>query len=154
MFLLMNELSLFKWEDRYSIGIPEIDAEHQKLFAIFKQLYDAMQQGHGQDVIDKVLASLLDYTAYHFAHEELLFRTYGYPDEALHQAEHVQLTQQAAALARKLQGGQGDVTVATMKLLFDWLNQHILGSDKRYAPFLIRNGVPSSHPPASEPRPA
>ena len=137
-------MSMFAWDAKYSLDIPEIDEEHQRLFALFDELYEAMQQGHGQEVIDKVLTSVLDYTAYHFAHEELLFRTYGYADEAAHRAEHVHLTEQAESLAHKLRAGHADVTVATLKLLFDWLNQHILGSDKKFAPLLIAAGVPTS----------
>jgi hemerythrin-like metal-binding protein len=145
-------MSMFLWDPKYILNIPEIDEEHQKLFALFNELYDAMQDGHGNEVIDKVITRVLDYTDYHFAHEELLFRTYGYTDEAAHRAEHAQLRQQATALAQKLRD-RADVAPATLKLLYDWLNHHILESDKSFAPFLIRNGVPSVHAATPEPHP-
>jgi hemerythrin len=134
-------MSLFVWDAKYSVNISEIDRQHQKLFALFNDLYEAMQEGHGNEVIDKVLTSVIDYTAYHFAHEEALFRQYGYPDEASHRAEHAKLAEQAKVLVQKLGAGQAHVSMATLKFLCDWLNNHILVTDKQFAPFLIAKGA-------------
>lgn len=134
-------MSMFEWDQRYSVAIAEIDRQHQQLFQLLNELYDAMQTGHGNEVIAKVLDRLLDYTAYHFEQEEKLFALYHYPDEAAHRAEHAQLTQQARSLVARMKRGEGDVIVPTLKFLCDWLARHILGSDKRYAPFLTAQGV-------------
>ena len=134
-------MSLFVWDAKYSVNIVEIDRQHQKLFSLFNDLYEAMQEGHGNDVIGEVLTSVVDYTAYHFAHEEALFRQYGYPDEVAHRAEHAKLAEQAKVLVQKHQAGQSHVSMATLKFLCDWLNDHIMGSDRKYAPFLIDKGV-------------
>jgi hemerythrin len=136
-----QEMSAFVWEDKYSLGIAEVDRQHQKLFDLFNQLYDAMQQGHGGEVIDKVLTSVIDYTAYHFSFEEKLLHECGYEEEAAHHAEHVRLTEQAKALAQRLRTGHSDVTMATLQFLADWLARHILVSDKKYAEFLLAQGV-------------
>ena len=135
-------MNVFVWDDaKYSIGIAEIDRQHQKLFALFSQLYEAIQEGHAAEVIDSVLTKLVDYTAYHFAHEEKLLRLHGYADEQPHHAEHAKLAEQAKALAARLRSGRGDVTLPTLQFLCDWLRQHILGSDRKFAPFLIAKGV-------------
>lgn len=134
-------MSAFVWEDKYSLHIAEIDRQHQKLFALFNELYDAMQQGHAQEVIDKVLTSVVDYTAYHFEFEEKLLHEAGYKEEAAHRAEHAKLATQAKELAQKLRTGGTDVTMATLKFLGDWLARHILVSDKHFAPFLIARGI-------------
>ena len=134
-------MSMFEWDQRYSVEIAEIDRQHQRLFELLNELYAAMQDGHANEVVGKVLERVVDYTVYHFAFEEKLFAQYGYPEDAAHRAEHAQLTSQAKALAERLRHGQGDVPLATLKLLYDWLARHILGSDKRYAPFLQKQGV-------------
>jgi hemerythrin len=134
-------MSAFVWEDKYSLQIAELDRQHQKLFALFNELYDAMQQGHAAEVIDKVLTSVVDYTAYHFAFEEKLLHESGYVEEAAHRAEHGKLAEQAKVLAQKLGQGKADVTMATLKFLGDWLARHILVSDKQFAPFLLARGV-------------
>lgn len=136
-------MSAFVWEDKYSLHIAEIDRQHQRLFALFNELYDAMQQGHGSEVIEKVLTSVVDYCAYHFAFEEKLLHEAGFKEEAAHRAEHGKLTEQAKTLARRLKESGSDTTVAiaTLQFLGDWLARHILVSDKSFAPFLIARGV-------------
>jgi hemerythrin len=134
-------MNLFVWDPKYSVGIEEIDSQHQHLFALFKELYDAMQQGRAPDVIDEVLESVVDYTGYHFAHEEALFLHFGYPGLQAHQAEHEQLAEQSRLLREKLHDGEKDVSLATFKFLSDWLADHILGSDMKYASFLIEKGM-------------
>jgi hemerythrin len=134
-------MSVFVWEDKYSLDIEDLDRQHQKLFALFNELYDAMQQGHGNEVIDKVINRVVDYTAYHFAFEEKLLHQCGYVEEAAHRAEHGKLAEQAKELAQKLRSGRADVTMATLKFLGDWLTRHILVSDKKFAPFLVAHGV-------------
>jgi hemerythrin len=136
-------MSAFVWEDKYSLHIAEIDRQHQKLFALFNELYDAMQQGHGTEIIDKVLTNVVDYTAYHFAFEEKLLKEAGFKEEAAHRAEHGKLAEQAKALAQRLKAGQSDtkVAIATLQFLGDWLTRHILVSDKSFAPFLLAQGV-------------
>ena len=44
-------------------------------------------------------------------------------------------------LAHRLQSREAEVPVATLKFLCDWLSKHILGSDKKYAPFLQEKGI-------------
>ena len=135
-------MTLFRWDSKYSVNIGEIDRQHRKLFELFNELYQAMQQGHGDEVTTaKVLASVVAYTTYHFEYEENLLRQYGYPEEKAHRAEHAKLTEQAEALVRKLKEGRSEVAMATLKFLCDWLNNHILGSDRRFAPFLIDKGA-------------
>lgn len=134
-------MSMFVWSEKYSLGIAEVDRQHQKLFALLNELYDAMQQGHGSDVIGKVLDSVIDYTSYHFAYEEKLFRQYGYVEDAVHRSEHVRLAEQAKQLSERLHTQKTDVTMATLKFLCDWLANHVLGSDKKYAAFMIQKGA-------------
>ena len=134
-------MSLLTWDEKYSVEIAEIDRQHQKLFGLLDELYEAMQDGQAAEVVGKVLDRVIDYTVYHFAYEEKLMRDAGYPDDAAHRAEHVELADQAKELARRLQARQGDVPVATLKFLCDWLGRHILGTDKKYAPFLAAKGV-------------
>lgn len=134
-------MSMLTWDEKYSVEIAEIDRQHQKLFGLLNELYEAMQEGKAAEVVGKVLDRVVDYTVYHFAYEEKLMRDAGYPGDAAHREEHAQLAAQAKDLARRLKARQGDVPVATLKFLCDWLGRHILGTDKKYAPFLAAQGI-------------
>lgn len=134
-------MSMLTWDEKYSVEIAEIDRQHRKLFGLLNELYEAMQDGQATEVVGKVLDRVVDYTVYHFGYEEKLMADAGYPDAVAHREEHARLAAQAKDLARRLQAGQGDVPVATLKFLCDWLGRHILGTDKKYAPYLAAQGI-------------
>jgi hemerythrin len=124
-------MSLLTWDAAYSLNVAEIDRQHQRLFALFNALYEAMQQGRAPEAIGKVLDAVVDYTHYHFAFEEQYLREHGYADSEAHRAEHRRLSEQARELARRAR--EGDVTPATLKFLSGWLLGHILVSDRKFA---------------------
>jgi hemerythrin-like metal-binding protein len=132
---------LFAWNDSYNTGIKEIDTQHKKLVDLLNSLYDAMGKGQANQVMGKIFDELVKYTASHFATEERLFKQHGYPEAAAHKREHDTLTAQALALQKDFAAGKTSMTLATANFLKDWLKNHILGSDKKYAPFLIAKGV-------------
>lgn len=53
--------------------------QHKKLVSMVNEMYQAMSQGKGNDVVGKVLNDLIAYTRTHFAAEEKLMQTNGYP---------------------------------------------------------------------------
>ena len=65
---------MFEWSNNYSVGIGSIDAQHQNLFAIARELHAAMTAGQGKASLARILDRLVQYTAVHFAHEERLMR--------------------------------------------------------------------------------
>src|ERR1035438_882051 len=82
-----DKFIMFKWKNEYVVGIGSIDAQHQGLFAIGRELYAAMTAGQGKSVLARILARLVQYTTVHFAHEERLMQLYHYPDFAKHRSE-------------------------------------------------------------------
>jgi len=65
-------MPLMEWNERLSVGVASIDAEHKRLVGMLNELYDAMQARHSQEALGKVLDGLINYTASHFKHEEPL----------------------------------------------------------------------------------
>lgn len=132
---------LFQWDSRCAVNIGEIDRQHQRLFALLDQLYVAIEEGHENEVVEKVLEGVLDYTVYHFGTEERLLHEFAYPEAAAHRAEHAKMTEQTKSLLQKLRADDRLVSVATLQLLCEWLNNHIMVSDRKFARFLIDKGV-------------
>ena len=127
---------MFEWQPQYSVQIPEIDAQHKRLFALAGELHTALAQGKGKAVLEQSLARLVDYTKTHFASEEQLMRRYNYPESALHKAQHDQLTAQALDLQKRFREGKTGLTIDLMLFLKNWLEHHIAGSDQKYAAFI------------------
>jgi hemerythrin len=55
---------------------------------------------------------------------------------AQHQEEHAALTRQVLKFQTEYQAGRAAMTVQLLNFLKTWLEKHIQGSDKAYAPCL------------------
>jgi len=132
---------MFEWNASYSVNIGSIDAQHQNLFAIGRELYAAMNAGQGKSVVAKILDRLIQYTVVHFAHEERLMKVHNYKDYAAHKAEHDALTRQVLQFQKDFQNGRAAMSIQLLQFLKDWLSHHINGSDKKYAPALQEKAV-------------
>ena len=129
-------VSMFDWKNEYAVNIGSIDAQHQMLFAIGRELYAAMSTGQGKAVLGRILDRLVQYTTVHFAHEERLMQLHHYPDFAKHKAEHDELVKQVQAFQTEFESGRATMAVQVLQFLKDWLESHIKGSDFAYAPCL------------------
>jgi hemerythrin len=135
-------MPLMEWEERMSVGVREIDAEHRHLVSLLNSLFDAMQQGMGREKLGEILNSLVDYTDAHLRHEELLFAQTDYPDTESHKKEHNNLRKQVIEIQKKYNSGELDtLTIETLTFLKHWLINHTTGSDKRFGPHLNAHGV-------------
>ena len=132
---------MFEWSNDYSVGIQSVDAQHQNLFAMARELHVAMTAGQGKAALAKILERLVQYTAAHFAHEERLMRLADYPGLASHTAEHQALTKKVLEFQADFQAGRTSITVQLLQFLRTWLQHHIQHSDLAYAPYLKERKV-------------
>jgi hemerythrin len=132
---------LFLWSDTYSVKIGIIDAQHKNLVDIVNELHQAMIGGQGKQQLGKILSNLIKYTQVHFKTEEDFMISHQYSDYLSHKSEHDHLTKTALNFQGKFRRNEVGLTLEVMEFLKDWLAKHILGSDKRYAPFLNAQGV-------------
>jgi hemerythrin len=134
-------MALITWNESFAVNIKKIDDQHKRLVELINILHDSMKTGKGNAVIGPILSDLLSYTAFHFATEEKLFQQYAYPENLRHKKEHDDLASKVKAFSNDFKAGKISVTIEVMHFLSDWLSSHILGSDQKYAPFLINKGV-------------
>lgn len=132
---------MFEWNPEYSVGVPSIDAQHQMLFRLAGELYQAMSTGQGKAALGRILDRLVQYTATHFAHEERLMRLVDYPGFAAHKLEHEGLVRKVTQFQADFNAGKVAISVQLMQFLRSWLDAHIRGSDKSYAPSMVRKAV-------------
>lgn len=135
-------MPLMEWEERMRVGVQEIDAEHQHLVHLLNELFYAMTLGSGRERLGQILDGVIDYTDYHFRHEEFLFEKTKYPDMEAHIKEHDNLRKRVFEIQRKYKSGEyGTLTIETLTFLKQWLINHTTGSDKRFGPHLNRYGI-------------
>lgn len=134
-------MALLTWSTRYSVQVKKLDDQHKKLIDILNNLHDAMKVGKGKDVLGEVLDGLIAYTGDHFSEEERLMKTNAFPGYEEHKKEHNLLVLQARDIQSQFRSGNCVLTQEVMSFLKNWLENHILGSDKVYGPFLNQKGI-------------
>lgn len=129
------------WDEKYSVGVREVDLQHKKLVELINGLHDAMKAGKGKDALARVLQDLINYAASHFATEEKYMTQFSYPAYPTHKNEHEKFVKQVLDFQKDFNSGKAVMTLDIMNFLKDWLLNHILGTDKKYEPFFNEHGL-------------
>jgi hemerythrin-like metal-binding protein len=134
-------MKIATWKPEYSVGVNSIDEDHQKLFDLLNQLFEAMTKGKGIEIIDNIISELERYAVFHFGREELYFRVTSYPFALQHIKEHQYFKQKVAELKKDVASNKGMVAPDVLGFLSDWLKNHIAKSDKAYEDHFKKFGV-------------
>ncbi|MEK6728705.1 MAG: bacteriohemerythrin [Planctomycetota bacterium] len=137
-------MSLFAWDNTYSVGIPHIDEQHEKLVSYINKLHQAMLRDEEDNVTSKILNELTDYIKNHFAGEEDLMVKTGFSDHDVttrhqyerHKMEHAEFTRKITDMIRKHYENKEYISVDLLTYLVEWLLNHIASIDKQYAAFI------------------
>ena len=133
--------ALLEWGPALQVGFSEIDRQHQVLVEIANRLHAAMQAGQAQQVCGVILDELADYAVQHFAFEERLMHSHGYPAREQHQEQHRKLVADVTDFKHQFQAGGATISVELMVFIRDWLVNHILKVDKALAADLRARGL-------------
>jgi hemerythrin len=131
-------MPIIQWNQNLSVGVPEIDKQHQRLVKLVNDLHDALHAGKGNDVAAGIIQELVSYSKTHFVYEERQLATAQYPDLGSHKAAHADLIKKVEEFASRIAKGQPGVSIQLSAFLGDWLKTHIMGTDKKYSPFLAQ----------------
>lgn len=134
----MSRIQYVIWKDEYSVGIPELDAQHMKILDMIDDLYTATRSKENSSIIWESLTKLRDYTMTHLACEEKMLRDCGYPDLGIHVTAHDLLRRKTEELVRMLRLGTGGLSFDLLDFLKNWWTKHILGMDQKYVSCLLR----------------
>jgi len=140
------------WDDEYKTGNAEMDAQHLILFALLNQLTVNIDSDRAGECLNDVMNALGAYIDYHFAHEEALMKTWGFPGLAEHAAKHAQFVAEVRRLQSLVQGSDANkAAIRVRAFVMDWLLGHILGADVEYARFIADKAAAAQQGTASAP---
>lgn len=128
-----------QWTQALSVGIPEIDAQHQELFRQVDRLLEAtLADDHGQ--VGAMLTFLGEYVATHFSTEERFMRDVGYPGLDRHREEHERFAADLRELHRDFaEAGTLPGLVGRLnRQVGDWLRGHVCVTDMAMGRFASR----------------
>jgi len=134
-------MAFFVWNDKYSVGIRELDSQHKQLFSILNELYEAMQNASDQAQLGKIIYELVSYTRIHFAAEEKYLEKYNYAELAFQKAAHAKFIAKVDSFKSDFESGKVALSLNVAGFVKDWLTSHIEASDKKYGPYLNAKGV-------------
>ena len=131
-----------QWNEKLSVGIPSIDAQHKILVEIVNNLFTQFYDESDNTVSVKTMSKLIVYINQHFKHEEELFEKYGWSGKNNHRNAHAMLTKKVLELKGNLDAEHDkDNSLKLMALLKTWLSEHIMVEDMQYAEFLCSKGA-------------
>jgi hemerythrin-like metal-binding protein len=129
-----------EWTDEFSVGVPEIDRDHQTLLSLLNKLHDAEQAGMGQETLGKVVGGLMFYVSYHCTHEEELFLRAKYPRYEEHRQQHEVLRSAVKEIYADFHAGAVEkLPQVALEFLKSWLYEHVMGADRDFAGYLNAN---------------
>lgn len=144
--------SRLQWRPEYSVGIEEIDAQHQELFRRAGLFIESLTRQSRQE-IGILLSFLRLYAVTHFGAEEAWMRASGYPGTAEHEKQHDGFIKDILALSdqHEKKSGQGIEPARVSGWLEKWLKNHVTSTDTDFARHLKATGIPPPPPEPEEP---
>ncbi len=134
-------MALLSWGPNLMVGFKPIDDQHEKLVSLVNALDAGVRAGYSLNILGSVLDELIRYTREHFTFEEGLMDTYRIPGMEQHKRAHAELTAEVVAYRDKFVNGGGNAAMPLLRFLRDWLENHILKTDKDLAAQLIAQGA-------------
>jgi len=132
--MVMQDL---KWTEELSVGVEQLDEDHKKLINILNTLFTAGFAGVGDEVLEKTLNELEDYTRIHFEREEGYLEKHDYPSLEPHKFQHRKLTKELKEYTDKVRiSGTSGLSADVMMFLRGWLVNHIKEHDHQYVEYL------------------
>ncbi|MES9900187.1 MAG: bacteriohemerythrin [Sedimenticola sp.] len=129
------------WEDEFSVGVEELDRQHQKIIEVINSLIDKPRILLRFKNVSSALMELTNYVSEHFLLEERLLQENGYPDLLDHSKKHTAYSKQIGHLCKKSLDGKSEVPHELLGFLTDWWINHILHEDMQYKAFFKEKGV-------------
>ncbi len=128
--------AIFRWSSDIELGHTEIDEQHKRLLllgeAVVEQLINSAEHEPGA----VQLQVLIDFAQEHFAFEEALMRSVGYPEGAEHAKYHNSLLRELRTYCYRVQRGVHTNPVALISFLWSWIVLHIDLADRNLVAWL------------------
>ncbi len=133
----------FVWDEKYRLGIPEIDRQHQTFLLLLNKAFDFYS--HQLNNLDgealrqrllKDLSGLREFARAHFATEEALMERSDYPKLGGHRQEHAKFLEIANVLEEKISGPGAFSPTEWIDVILHWYDHHVQHIDWEMGDFL------------------
>ncbi len=126
-----------KWNQKYLLGIPAVDAQHKQLFRLSDELDAALREGIRPEDLNALLIGLQQYATRHFSLEEKQMAAVDYPGLAEQQETHLQFAARFQEIYQQFtrDGLTAEITNLIEQELSSWIREHVTGIDQEFGTF-------------------
>ncbi len=131
------------WDDKFSVGVQRFDDEHKILIEMINKLLDS-GDGDAQEeseTVTDLITKMTDYFHHHFRSEERCMSEHDYPGYSEHCAEHSKFVERVLDFCGDNLTQSGKIKSDMAAYLGDWLTNHVLVTDMKYASFFREKGL-------------
>lgn len=131
-------MTRIEWTQELSVNHRELDEQHKLLLEHYNQLHESLLHDSPEEAgrtKKRVLAALVAYTLEHFETEERYLERLGFPEMERHRRSHQDFREKIGALNRDVQEDRVVLSTSVMKLLRNWITEHLLEEDQEYRRF-------------------
>ncbi|MFZ4619087.1 MAG: bacteriohemerythrin [Bacteroidota bacterium] len=132
---------MIQWSKEMDVQIESIDVQHRTLIALINELQDVIDNGRPEVMVGSILSKVIDYTHYHFEHEENCLIVGCYSKLKEHQCVHNEVSRKLKQMEREYLNGTPGVAPRVLELLQRWAMDHIMKTDRQYSAQLVIAGL-------------
>jgi len=136
-------MALMTWSKQDSVGVRELDDQHEALMRFLNRLHAASMSGKAREVADPVLPRLVKLAAEHFSAEEKLMGSVRFPGLDAHRAKHRELAGKLEEIDSSFKKGDSAVYIQLLHFTRNSLVRHIREEDRQYAQWMSAQGTQS-----------
>jgi hemerythrin-like metal-binding protein len=123
-------VAYFEWTSGIELGHTEIDEQHKRLLLLGEDLVEPLTNSAARKPSATRLQALIDFAQEHFAFEEGLMRSTGYPGAGEHAGCHTMLLVDLRNYCFRVERGLHTDPFGVISFLWHWIVLHI-GSEDR-----------------------
>jgi len=129
----------FIWSTAYELGVPLIDAQHKKLFLIFRNLVESCKADNNEKGGSQALELMVEYVGYHFKAEEKYWEL-DLDIYVPHRRAHYDFVKEIYFATGKIHVRE-DISEVLLHFLASWLLDHVVGMDRAHFQKLRDSGL-------------
>lgn len=134
-----------QWQDEiHSLGIPEIDAQHQQLFYITNKLFEEGEKDPVERRLTPLFKQLYAYSRFHFSSEEGMMKKAGFPNYSEHKEIHGKFIFKIKEYLENYRRFPKQNIAEPTEFLVNWIITHTAGDDKLYQQYFKEKGITPS----------
>jgi hemerythrin len=129
------------WEEKYSVGVEEIDNQHKHMFDTINHLLEIISVNTAVKELDSIINALVEYKLLHFATEEKYFLEFNYEGREEHEAKHHEFNDKFGKLREEYPTNTIEFAFKLVDFLEDWLIEHLITMDQKYVQCFHDHGL-------------